>query len=84
LPEERHEAKEDREIAEIRPPAGCLMLLAAIICAGGALQSHVSGSGGMQIELWQAINLVGAPLLAVLFAQPVIEDLAAWFGSRPK
>ncbi len=32
----------------------------------------------MQIELWQVINLVGAPLLAVLFAQPVIDDVRAW------
>lgn len=56
--------------------------LAAIVYAVGAIPSHASGSGGMQIELWQAINLIGAPLLAVLFARPVIDDLVAWFGSR--
>lgn len=38
-------------------------------------------TGGTHIELWQVINLVGAPLLAVLFARPVIDDLRAWLKS---
>lgn len=59
-----------------------MTFLAAILGAGGAIASHGSGGGGVQIELWQAINLVGAPMLAVLFARPVIDDLVAWFGSR--
>jgi len=36
----------------------------------------------MHIELWQAINLVGAPVLALLFARPVIEDLRDWWAAR--
>jgi hypothetical protein len=27
------------------------------------------------------INLVGAPVLAVLFARPVIDDIRAWLNS---
>jgi hypothetical protein len=56
-------------------------MLDAIIAAGGAFNGpHPAGvsGGGVQIELWQIINLVGAPLLAVLFARPVIDDLRAW------
>jgi hypothetical protein len=36
----------------------------------------------MHIEVWQAINLIGAPLLAMLFARPVIEDLKSWWAAR--
>jgi hypothetical protein len=55
----------------------------AIVAAGGAVAGphSVHASGGMQIELWQVINLVGAPLLAVLFARPVIDDVKAWLAS---
>ena len=38
-------------------------------------------SGGTTLELWQVINLVGAPLLAVIFARPVVDDLRAWLSS---
>lgn len=59
------------------------MLFAAIIAAGGVFTNpHTNPSGGVQIELWQAINLIGAPLLAVLFARPVIDDLRAWLHSE--
>ena len=59
-------------------------MLAALIAAGGAFAgTHgADSSSGVQIELWQAINLIGAPLLAVLFARPVIDDLKAWLASR--
>lgn len=58
------------------------MDLATIIAAGGSIaQPHADPSGGVQIELWQAINLIGAPLLAVLFARPVIDDIRAWLSS---
>jgi hypothetical protein len=39
-------------------------------------------SGNAHLELWQAINLIGAPLLALLFIQPVIEDLKNWWAAR--
>ena len=60
------------------------MILSAIIAAGGAYTVHAADTSGAgaQIELWQVINLVGAPLLAVLFARPVIDDLRAWHASR--
>jgi hypothetical protein len=59
-----------------------MLTLAAIIVAGGVYTAHGNASTGLQIELWQAINLIGAPLLAVLFARPVIDDLRAWYASR--
>ena len=59
------------------------MILSTIIAAGGAYAVHAAdASSGAQIELWQVINLVGAPLLAMLFARPVIDDLRAWHASR--
>jgi hypothetical protein len=41
-------------------------------------------SAGVSLEPWQVINLVGAPLLALLFMAPVIDDLKAWLGSGRK
>jgi hypothetical protein len=37
--------------------------------------------GGVYLEPWQVINLVGAPLLALLFLRPVVDDLKAWISS---
>jgi len=46
---------------------------------------HVSDvSGGVRLEAWQVINLVGAPLLALLFMAPVIDDLKGWLASLRK
>ena len=61
-------------------------MLEVLITAGGAFAgAHgADSSGGVQIELWQVINLIGAPLLAVVFARPVIDDLKAWLGSDRK
>jgi len=57
-------------------------MLAQIVAAGGAFRRpRRRWDGREQIQLWQIINLVGAPLLAVLFARPVIDDLKAWLGS---
>jgi hypothetical protein len=58
--------------------------LAFLTYAFSVAGQHVtSGSGGeVHIELWQAINLIGAPLLALLFARPVIEDLQSWWAAR--
>jgi hypothetical protein len=43
---------------------------------------HGAGaSGGLNLEVWQVINLVGAPLLALLFLRPVIDDVRAWLSS---
>jgi len=39
-------------------------------------------SGGPSLQLWQVINLVGAPLLALIFARPVVEDLKSWWSAR--
>jgi len=33
------------------------------------------------LEAWQIINLVGAPLLAILFVRPVVDDVRAWLAS---
>jgi len=68
-----------RSAGEVRPEAGGVLTLSAIIAAGGAFAGTQTGNGSsVQIELWQVINLVGAPLLAVLFAQPVIDDVRDW------
>ena len=40
-----------------------------------------SGSAELHLELWQVINLLGAPILALLFAQPVIDDVRSWIRS---
>ena len=40
-----------------------------------------STTGGVTLEAWQIINLVGAPLLAILFVRPVIDDVRAWLTS---
>jgi hypothetical protein len=40
-----------------------------------------STPGGVTVEAWQVINLIGAPLLAIMFAQPVVDDVKAWITS---
>ena len=40
------------------------------------------GQGFTHVALWQVINLVGTPLLAMLFLPPVIDDLLAWLRWR--
>ena len=59
-------------------------VLALLACAFTVAGQHApAGSGGEpHIELWQAINLIGAPILALLFARPVIEDLKSWWAAR--
>jgi hypothetical protein len=59
-------------------------VLAFVTSVFSVTGQHVtSGSGGkLHIEVWQAINLIGAPLLALLFAGPVIEDLKSWWTAR--
>jgi hypothetical protein len=58
------------------------MVFAAILAVGVYTGPHTGDpSGSLQIELWQVINLIGAPLLAVLFARPVIDDVRAWIRS---
>jgi hypothetical protein len=41
-----------------------------------------SGSGEVHLELWQVINLIGSPALAIIFVRPVIDDVRAWLA-RP-
>lgn len=38
--------------------------------------------GSSHLALWQVINLLGTPLLAMLFLPPVIDDLQAWLRWR--
>jgi hypothetical protein len=42
------------------------------------------GAGSITLEPWQVINLIGAPLLALMFMAPVIDDLKAWLASIRK
>jgi hypothetical protein len=39
-------------------------------------------SSGPSLEPWQVINLIGAPLLALIFVGPVIDDLKSWWAAR--
>jgi hypothetical protein len=58
---------------------------ALALSAGGAIVGHHGTSGGQgftHVALWQVINLVGTPLLAILFLPPVIDDLLAWLRWR--
>ena len=59
------------------------LTLAAIVAAINAYTGPQvnDASGGVSLEAWQVINLVGAPLLALLFMAPVIDDLKAWLVS---
>jgi hypothetical protein len=41
-----------------------------------------SDSSGPSLEPWQVINLIGAPLLALIFVGPVIDDLKRWWAAR--
>ena len=44
--------------------------------------NHSSGGGDVHLELWQIINLIGVPMLALIFVQPVIDDVKAWWVAR--
>ena len=54
------------------------MDVALWLAAGAGGHSLGHGGGGVQLELWQAINLVGCVVLAWIFLPPVIEDLKRW------
>jgi len=55
------------------------MFIAAVATFG---VPHGAGTtGGVTLEAWQVINLVGVPLLALLFLRPVLDDMAAWWRS---
>ncbi len=41
-----------------------------------------SGAGSLQWQAWQIVNLVGAPLVAVMFLTAWIDDLARWAHAR--
>jgi len=59
--------------------------VALLIAAGGSfagIHGASSGSSTLHLELWQVINLLGTPLLAMIFAGPVIDDVRAWLA-RP-
>jgi hypothetical protein len=55
------------------------LILTAVIAL--AVSHAGQTTTGTHLELWQVINLVGAPVLAVLFARPVIDDIRAWLDS---
>jgi hypothetical protein len=55
-----------------------------VVCLGTAFtgpHGPSSAAGGVYLEPWQVINLIGAPLLALLFLRPVIDDVKAWISS---
>jgi hypothetical protein len=54
-----------------------------LIAASTAAGQHVTTTTSTELHLapWQVINLFGAPLLALLFARPVVDDIKAWYRS---
>jgi hypothetical protein len=54
-----------------------------LFAAASMAQPHAmtDTSGSLQLAPWQVINLFGAPLLALLFARPVVDDIRAWYRS---
>jgi hypothetical protein len=42
----------------------------------------LSRSQPVNLQLWQVVNLVGAPLAAVLLLPPVVADLERWWHGR--
>jgi hypothetical protein len=59
-----------------------LQLAALLAIANTFAGPHgATSGGGVYLEPWQVINLVGAPLLALLFLRPVVDDLKAWISS---
>jgi hypothetical protein len=60
----------------------CLALVAIFAVVSAFAGPHgPSTTGGVTLEAWQVINLIGAPLLALLFLRPVLDDLSAWWRS---
>ena len=57
-------------------------VLTSVVGIAGKHVSTAGGGGNAHIELWQAINLIGAPMLAMIFAGPVIDDVKAWWAAR--
>jgi hypothetical protein len=56
-----------------------LTLLFAVYTVAG-MPRH-GESTAVSLELWQVVNLIGAPALALMFLPPVVEDLRNWFRS---
>jgi len=59
--------------------------LAVALAAGHAIAINRGASGDQgfaHLALWQVVNLVGTPLLAMLFLSPVIDDVQAWLRWR--
>jgi hypothetical protein len=60
-----------------------LLFQVGVLAIGWALnqsRSHVGST--VELQLWQIVNLIGTPLLALLFLPPVIEDIQTWLRSR--
>jgi hypothetical protein len=53
-------------------------LITAMLTYAGPHAAVSGANAGPQLEVWQVINLIGAPMLALLFLGPVIDDLKAW------
>ncbi len=46
-------------------------------------QHLTAGRGGaVNVQPWQLVNLVGAPLAAILLLPPILDDLERWWRGR--
>lgn len=57
--------------------------IAIFLAVHAAPIRHVrsTGNSDVSLQLWQVINLIGAPMLALLFLPAVVEDLRMWIRS---
>ena len=62
-------------------PGGVTLVAVLAVLETFAGPRGESTTGGVTLEAWQVINLIGAPLLALLFLRPVLDDVAAWWRS---
>ncbi len=86
LDRQRHAARPwpgDTDRRDIRPAMRFFrdMVSSALFAAAQAGHAAAAAHGAFAVQLWQVINLIGAPLVAIMFVGPVVEDVRSWISS---
>ncbi len=60
------------------------MSLTTVLAAGmtAVINVHHPTSSSPPLAAWQVINLVGSPLIAIVFLPTVIDDVRRWLHAR--